>query len=76
MKEEEYIKKAISQSIEASKIEVVDLKGDRNHWGILVVSRSFQGKSLLEQHRMVHECLKDDIGDSIHAVQIKTIIEE
>jgi len=42
-----------------------------------VRSRSFAGKSLLEQHRMVYGALDAALKDGrVHAVQIRTIIPE
>ena len=36
----------------------------------------FKGKSTLEQHRMVHSVLKDEIGREIHAITIHTSCDE
>ena len=32
----------------------------------------FEGKSTVEQHRMVHAILKEEIGNEIHAITIHT----
>ena len=32
----------------------------------------FKGKSLIEQHRMVQNALKAELGNEIHALSIKT----
>lgn len=42
------------------------------HFEILIVSAEFEGKSLLDRHRMVHEALKDLIGRDIHALGLRT----
>ena len=36
----------------------------------------FKGKSTLEQHRMVHTLLKEEIGREIHAITIHTSCDE
>ena len=36
----------------------------------------FKGKSTLEQHRIVHAVLKEEIGQEIHAITIHTSYDE
>ena len=36
----------------------------------------FKGKSTLDQHRMVHNLLKEEIGREIHAITIHTSYDE
>ena len=56
-----------------SLIEAQDLTGGGDHWQVIVVSKAFEGKGLIEQHRMVNEALKEPIGDQrIHALALKT----
>ena len=42
------------------------------HYDILIVADEFEGKSLLDRHRLVHEALRDLIGREIHAIALKT----
>lgn len=42
------------------------------HYDILIVAAEFEGKSLLDRHRLVHEALRDLIGREIHAIALKT----
>ena len=42
------------------------------HYDILIVSAEFEGKSLLDRHRLVNEALRDLIGREIHALALKT----
>ena len=55
-----------------SRIEVRDMTGTGDHFEIFVSSKSFAGKSLIEQHQMVHKALESEMDRGIHAVQIKT----
>jgi len=56
-----------------SLIEAQDLTGGGDHWQVIIVSAAFEGKGLVEQHRMVNEALKEPIGDQrIHALALKT----
>ena len=42
------------------------------HLTTTIQHESFQGKSTLECHRMVHAILKEEIGNEIHAITIDT----
>jgi BolA protein len=42
------------------------------HFAVLVVSRQFAGKSLLERHRMVYRALRHAMQADIHALSIKS----
>ena len=42
------------------------------HLKTTIIYDGFQGKSTLEQHRMVHHVLKEEIGREIHAITIST----
>ncbi len=43
------------------------------HFQVLIVSAAFEGKSLLEQHRLVNGAVRDLIGGEIHALGLKTL---
>jgi acid stress-induced BolA-like protein IbaG/YrbA len=54
-------------------IETQDLTGGGDHWQVIIVSSVFEGKGLLEQHRIVNEALKGPLADQrIHALALKT----
>jgi len=42
------------------------------HLKTIITFSGFEGKSTLEQHRMVHAVLKNEIGKEIHAITIHT----
>ena len=42
------------------------------HYQVLLVAAAFSGKSLVEQHRMVNEALRDLFGGEIHALALQT----
>ena len=66
------IEALIKQSIPGADVQVKDLRGDGRHYSAVVVSAVFEGKPLVEQHRMVHAALGQHLEESIHALQIKT----
>ena len=65
---EKYIKESIPDCI----IQIEDLKGDGDHYSATVISKSFKGKSKIEQHKMVYDSLKGKMGNELHALAIKT----
>jgi BolA protein len=46
-------------------------KGSESHFKVLVVSDMFEGKSLIDRHRMVNHCLGEELKASIHALSIQ-----
>ncbi|NIQ01973.1 MAG: BolA/IbaG family iron-sulfur metabolism protein, partial [Nitrospinaceae bacterium] len=48
-----------------------------DHFIIHVTSKEFEGKNVMERHRMVQECLTEAMKDGrIHAAEIKTAVPE
>jgi acid stress-induced BolA-like protein IbaG/YrbA len=69
----EEIKQTLSQALPVEVVETQDLTGGGDHWQVIIVSSAFDGKGLLEQHRMVNDVLKDPLADQrIHALSLKT----
>ena len=42
------------------------------HLKTTIIYDGFQGKSTIDQHKMVHSALKNEIGREIHAITIST----
>lgn len=42
--------------------------GPLTHLGITVVSGAFAGKSRVDRHRMVYDCVKDEMQNGLHAI--------
>ena len=72
---EEEIKKAILDTISDATVTIEDLKGDGDHYSAIVKSKSFVGKSRVEQHKMVYDAFKGKMGSELHALKLKTISE-
>lgn len=70
----EEITRRIAVHVPDARIELVDLAGDDDHWQVSVTSASFQGKSRLEQHKIVMNAIGTDMGTKLHALSIKTNI--
>tara|TARA_B100000959_G_C14837761_1_gene564665 strand:+ start:490 stop:732 length:243 start_codon:yes stop_codon:yes gene_type:complete len=67
------IKEKIHASIDNAQIDVKDTNGTGNHFSILVISDIFNDMSLIERHKIIHQCLKKYISNEIHAIQLKTL---
>jgi|TARA_B110000438_G_C15264531_1_gene415626 stress-induced morphogen len=68
----EVIKELITSSIPDASIEIKDLKGDSNHYAAKITSKVFNGKSKIEQHKIVYKSLQGKMGNELHALSITT----
>ena len=68
----EEIKKLIISSIPDASIEIKDLVGDSNHYSAKITSKIFNGKSKIEQHKLVYKSLQGKMGNELHALSITT----
>ena len=51
----------------------ISVNGDGRHFEARIVSDAFEGKSMIEQHRMVYTALGDSFAtDAVHALSLKT----
>ena len=65
---ESMIKEALPDAI----IDIQDLAGDGNHYSATITSSAFNGKSKIEQHKMIYNSLKGKMGKELHALALKT----
>ncbi len=64
---------AIQCSIPDAHVTIEDLSGGGDHLQVNVVSTAFAGLSLIRQHQLVYEALKDELAsEAIHALALKT----
>lgn len=66
------VKAYIQQGLEC---EYINVDGDGRHFEAIIVSPAFEGKGMLQQHRLVYSVLGDKM-DSIHALSMKTFTPE
>jgi stress-induced morphogen len=55
-----------------AQIEIIDLRGDGDHYKAIVKTSSFQGKSRVAQHQAVYAALKGKMGGELHALALET----
>jgi stress-induced morphogen len=66
------IEKMILDALPGAKVEIRDLAGDGDHYAATVVSDAFKGKSRVQQHQMVYDALKGNMGGVLHALALQT----
>ncbi len=68
------IENMIKAAIPDAKVTIRDLAGDGDHYAAEVVAESFRGKSRVQQHQMVYNALKGNMGGVLHALALQTSI--
>ncbi len=66
----------IKTALPDAKVVIRDLAGDGDHYAAEVVSEAFRGKSRVQQHQMVYDALKGNMGGALHALALQTSAPE
>ncbi|KAK4765878.1 hypothetical protein SAY87_007520 [Trapa incisa] len=78
------IKSNLQSALEASLLEIEDVSHQHashaavrasgsdgeTHFNVKIVSTKFEGKSLVNRHRMVYDALADELQSGLHALSI------
>ena len=62
----------IKEGIPDADVQIEDLRGDGDHYAAYVVAPVFEGKTRIQQHRMVFDALRGRMGDELHALALQT----
>jgi stress-induced morphogen len=66
----------LKNSFPNAEINLTDIAGDENHYSLVIKDSIFKGLTVIAQHKIVKEALKDIlISNELHAITIKTIPE-
>jgi stress-induced morphogen len=61
----------IHKSMPDALVTVTDRTGTMDHLKVIVVSEAFQGKNLLDRHRMIYQAVDAPMKDGrIHALEL------
>ncbi|XP_071402461.1 bolA-like protein 2 [Centroberyx affinis] len=73
----DHIREKLIKELGAVHVEVEDTSPNRcaASFKVLIVSSQFEGKQLLQRHRMVNACLAEELKE-IHAFEQKTLTPE
>lgn len=63
----------IQAGLPDAQVDVRDPQNDRTHFEATVISPSFEGKSRVQQHKMVYAALGDSFSGPLHALQLTTL---
>ena len=66
------IERLIKVRIPDAAVTILDLAGDGDHYAATVLAESFRGKSRVQQHQIVYEALKGEMGGKLHALALQT----
>lgn len=66
------IERLIKARIPDAEVTIRDLAGDGDHYAATVIAESFRGKSRVQQHQLVYEALKGQMGAALHALALQT----
>ena len=67
------LEQMIAQAIPGAQVSVRDYTGGGDHFEAVVVSESFEGKTLVERHQVVYNALGDAMRARVHALTLKTL---
>lgn len=76
------IKQKLEAAFPGAKVQVADTSAGHEthnsagaHLAVLIIYKGFTGKSLVEQHQLVYDALKEEMKGQVHALKIKTKTE-
>ena len=70
------IERLIRDAIPDAQVTIRDLAGDGDHYAATVIAESFRGKSRVQQHQLVYQALKGQMGGVLHALALQTGVPE
>ena len=66
------IERLIKEALPDAEVTIRDLAGDGDHYAAEVISAAFNGKTRIQQHKMVYDALKGRMGGELHALSLQT----
>ena len=70
------IETLIREALPDARISIRELAADGDHYAAEIVSERFRGKSRVQQHQMVYDALKGNMGGALHALALQTSAPE
>jgi stress-induced morphogen len=68
------IERMIRAALPDARVSIRELAADGDHYAAEVVSEAFRGKSRVQQHQMVYDALKGNMGGALHALALQTSV--
>ena len=70
------IEAMIKAALPDATVTIRDLAGDGDHYAAEVISPTFRGKTRVQQHKLVYEALRGNMGGALHALALQTSAPE
>jgi len=70
------IERLIKLRLPDAQVTITDTAGDGDHYHAKVITEVFRGKSRVQQHQIVNEALKEQLGSRLHALALQTGVPE
>jgi stress-induced morphogen len=70
------IEALIKSALPDAKVTIRDLAGDGDHYAAEVVSATFKGKTRVQQHKLVYDALRGNMGGALHALALQTSVPD
>jgi stress-induced morphogen len=68
------IEALIKAALPDAEVTIRDLAGDGDHYAAEVVSAQFRGKTRVQQHKLVYDALRGNMGGALHALALQTSV--
>lgn len=69
------LQKRLESGLPGARVEILDPMNDGVHLKAVVAYAGFAGASLLQQHRMVYDLVKEELKGELHALALETRTE-
>ena len=66
------IERLIKLRLPDAQVTITDTGGDGDHYHAKVIAEAFRGKSRVQQHKLVYDALKGEMGGKLHALALQT----
>jgi len=80
MNRQQIIEQKLQESLAPLHMEVVNEthmhnvpEDNESHYKVIAVSGQFNGKSLLQRHRLINAALEEELANGIHALALHTM---
>jgi len=77
------IQEKLSTAFQPLNLEVINESdnhnvppGSESHFKVVLVSKAFEGESLIKRHRRVNQVLADELKGGVHALALHTMTPE
>lgn len=76
MTRKERIEKTLTQEFSPNELVVEDFshqhsRGAESHFDVYIIAEAFNGRSVVQKHRLIYVVLKEELESGLHALKIQ-----